>query len=508
LIGRVLPWHIYAWAFISGIIWLFSRPAYKVILTEVVPRDEVRSAVALNSTSESITTTTVNLAGSVDVAQPYRGTDVAALVLLVLALLYAGLWLRDRERGMQWFAPGFALGAAFYFRGAWSQPADTYILPLWWGQLPSLATMCITMGMLAHLGLLPGRRRLWLWLLLAPSVVHFALNLVAISGIALVPRVVHTLFIVLPYLGMGMLAMGAARREPGAGHAWIGLALLSVFGAALVASLLRADSLAVRYWGVLVVMAFGLTLLTVALMRRRRALEAEVRRRAAAEVALAETNASLEAEVVRRTADLHQLVDGLESFNRSVSHDLRGPLGGIANASQLAADALRKGDSHTAQRMLDAIEVQARLSTSLVDALLQLARVADVPLHPQRVDLSEMARSVIEQVRLSSADRPFPQVRLAAGMQARADPALLRAVLTNLVGNAVKFTRERQDGSIEIDAQPAGNEVEVVVRDNGVGFDPKREAELFEPFKRLHGAVFEGHGVGLSIVRRGTPDER
>ena len=64
LSGIVMPWHIYAWAFISGIIWLFSRPAYKVVLTEVVPREEVRSAVALNSTTETTATTTVNLFGS------------------------------------------------------------------------------------------------------------------------------------------------------------------------------------------------------------------------------------------------------------------------------------------------------------------------------------------------------------------------------------------------------------------------------------------------------------
>jgi predicted MFS family arabinose efflux permease len=91
LIGHVLPWHIYAWAFISGIIWLFSRPAYKVILTEVVPRDEVRSAVALNSTTESITTTTVNLAGSVLLA--WIGLPVAFLLNMASYLVAAGsLW--------------------------------------------------------------------------------------------------------------------------------------------------------------------------------------------------------------------------------------------------------------------------------------------------------------------------------------------------------------------------------------------------------------------------------
>jgi MFS family permease len=91
LIGRILPWHIYAWAFISGIIWLFSRPAYKVVLTEIVPKEEVRTAVALNSTTETAATTTVNLFGSVLVA--WIGLPVAFVLNSVSYLIAAGsLW--------------------------------------------------------------------------------------------------------------------------------------------------------------------------------------------------------------------------------------------------------------------------------------------------------------------------------------------------------------------------------------------------------------------------------
>jgi MFS family permease len=86
LSGVVLPWHIYAWAFVSGVIWLFSRPAYKVVLTEVVPQEEVRSAVALNSTTETTATTSVNLFGSMLLA--WIGLPVA-FVLNVLSYLVA-----------------------------------------------------------------------------------------------------------------------------------------------------------------------------------------------------------------------------------------------------------------------------------------------------------------------------------------------------------------------------------------------------------------------------------
>jgi len=91
LSGTVLPWHIYAWAFISGIVWLFSRPAFKVILTEVVPENEVRSAVALNSTTETTATTTVNLFGSFLLA--WIGLPVAFVLNAISYLIAAGgLW--------------------------------------------------------------------------------------------------------------------------------------------------------------------------------------------------------------------------------------------------------------------------------------------------------------------------------------------------------------------------------------------------------------------------------
>jgi MFS family permease len=91
VIGSILPWHIYAWAFISGIIWLFSRPAYKVVLTEVVPQDEVRSAVALNSTTETTATTSVNLFGSVLLV--WIGLPIAFILNSASYLIAAGsLW--------------------------------------------------------------------------------------------------------------------------------------------------------------------------------------------------------------------------------------------------------------------------------------------------------------------------------------------------------------------------------------------------------------------------------
>ena len=113
-----------------------------------------------------------------------------------------------------------------------------------------------------------------------------------------------------------------------------------------------------------------------------------------------------------------------------------------------------------------------------------------------------MAEQVAQEVSVCHELRSLPQVCAHAMPAVAADADLLHAVLYNLINNAVKFTRERSDGRIDIDAAAAGDMLTVCVRDNGVGFESSRAVALFKPFSRLHGAGYEGSGIGLSIVRR------
>ena len=280
------------------------------------------------------------------------------------------------------------------------------------------------------------------------------------------------LLLMATYLQLALMCFWAARREPGAGFSWVGVCLLAVVPLGIGLALAHVHGVVLRYWAVLPIVAMQPMLLIVILMRRRIGLEAEVARRAAAEQTLTELNASLEQQVAQRTGDLVDIIQGLESFNRSVSHDLRGPLGGIAGAATLAEQALARRDTAAVQRMLSAIGMQAMRSTELVDALLQLARVRDAPLHPQPVELGRITRDVIEQLRLTVRDAPFPPIDITHSTTVQADPELLRAILTNLIGNAVKFTRGHAEPSIEVAARPLPGQIEVSVRDNGAGFEP------------------------------------
>jgi signal transduction histidine kinase len=215
-------------------------------------------------------------------------------------------------------------------------------------------------------------------------------------------------------------------------------------------------------------------------------------------------NQSLEQRVLERTADLQDVITGLESFNRNVSHDLRGPLGGMSGLAQLALDALERGDPATARDMLALIRGQASSSAELVASLLELARVGEADLSPQTVNMNELLADVVQQLRNTLGANFRARVLIDSVPAVMGDPGLLRPALTNLLSNALKFSRDSAAPEVRVNAamNPATEELTVTVADNGVGFDPARAEQLFQPFRRLHGRQIEGHGVGLSIVRK------
>ncbi len=439
---------------------------------------------------------------ALEMLPPYSGTDVAGGVLLLVALLLAQFAHRDREPGLGPLALAFAALGIYYLFNERHLPVDERIAGHAWQLLPSVGLPALAWGMVDLLRVDARTRRWLLPVLLLPPLLCVLLLVLDWAGLVVVVRQWPVRLLAVGVAALGVLAMSSARREPHAGHAWIGAALIvSALLPALV-SWFDPGVLTTRYWTGLGVLALGLTVMGVVLLRRRRALQAEVLRRADAERALLRLNEQLEAEVAARTHELHDLVLALESFNRNVSHDLRGPLGGIAGAAELVCEALQRGDAERAQRLAAAIATQARVSTELIEALLQLARVGDAPMATQSVDLQALAHSVVEQARLAARAAPFPEVRVQADAHVQADPGLTRAALANLLANALKFSSGSAPPQISIEARQGADGVRVTVRDNGVGFDPARAAALFKPFQRLHGRRFEGQGLGLSIVRR------
>lgn len=435
------------------------------------------------------------------VMQPLSGTDMAAFVLIVLSGLYAALWLRDREPGMSWLTASYALLSLWYASSDLHMPSGPYVVGMarFWASVALVSTMLMSVGLVDYLGTPRRLRHIALVALLTPGAMLLACFFVGVP----VHRGLGNAAGLLCYVGTAALAFRAARREPGAGHGVLAAALLAV-PVTLAVLLLRGGELTqLRFFVMLPAILCGMTLLTVSLLRRRRALEAEVGRRTAAETELTRLNAELEHAVAARTADLQNMVAGLESFNRSVSHDLRGPLGGIEGLARLSLDALQSGDSEVARRVLPAIASQAQTSGRLVAALLELARVGDAALHRDDVDLAALVRDTVHQLTsLHHGPSALPRIHVGPLPTVHADRDLLRPVFVNLIGNALKFSRHAADARIEIGASANDEEFVVCVKDNGVGFPPEVAERLFMPFTRLHGAAYDGHGVGLSIVRR------
>ncbi len=192
----------------------------------------------------------------------------------------------------------------------------------------------------------------------------------------------------------------------------------------------------------------------------------------------------------------------LEAFSYSVAHDLRAPLRSIDGFSQVLLEDCAAQLDAEGQRYLNHVREAAQQMGELIDDLLNLSRVTRAELRREAVDLSAMARIVLGKLRDSQPEREVETI-VEEGLLAQADPRLLDVVLTNLLGNAWKFTGKRAAARIEFAATVADQRRVYFVRDNGAGFDATYAGKLFGVFQRLHAAhEFEGTGIGLATVQR------
>ena len=204
-----------------------------------------------------------------------------------------------------------------------------------------------------------------------------------------------------------------------------------------------------------------------------------------------------------RTAELTAVNKDLEAFSYSVSHDLRAPLRAVQGYVTILEEDFGGRLEAEARRLLGVIQDRTRRMEHLIDDLLVFARLGRQPLAVTPVRLDDLVTQTLDELRATCEGRriAFTVGRLGT---APADPVLLKQVLTNLLGNAIKFTRDRNPASVEVGcrAEAAGQTV-YYVRDNGAGFDMRQADKLFGVFQRLHSATeYEGTGVGLAIVRR------
>lgn len=228
----------------------------------------------------------------------------------------------------------------------------------------------------------------------------------------------------------------------------------------------------------------------------------DISARKAAEQEIRQLNANLEKRVAERTHELQVTNKELESFCYSVSHDLRAPLRAIDGFSQALEEDYAAMMDADGKSYLDRVRKATKRMSGLIDDLLELSRIARAELKQQPVDLTQIARLVIEELGHGHPDRKVEWI-IATQLPAHGDPRLLRIVLDNLLGNAWKFTRNQPQPRIEFGMTPKEGKTVYFVRDNGAGFDMNYASKLFGVFQRLHSAnEYEGTGVGLANVQR------
>lgn len=211
---------------------------------------------------------------------------------------------------------------------------------------------------------------------------------------------------------------------------------------------------------------------------------------------------NLEARIEDRTKALQSANRELESFNYSVSHDLRAPLRSMDGFSQALITNYSDKFDDRGKDYLRRIRESAKRMGQLIEDILNLSKIARVEVNKSEVDLSQTAEKVVAELKTADPNREV-RFDIEENITAYCDENLIRLVLENLLGNSWKYTSKDKSAHIQFGKTGGDGEAVYIVRDDGIGFDMSFVDKLFEPFQRLHTEQeFPGTGIGLATVRR------
>lgn len=196
------------------------------------------------------------------------------------------------------------------------------------------------------------------------------------------------------------------------------------------------------------------------------------------------------------------LNDELEAFSYSVAHDLRAPLRVINGYSGILLQDHLQDLNDECQRILRTISGNVKKMADLIDELLKFSKLGRLPVNKSIVGMSELINAVLNE-QIQANGNSAIGIKVGKLEDLNADRNLMHHVFSNLISNAIKYSRKRESPLVEIDSRREKDMVTYTVRDNGVGFNNQYADKMFKVFQRLHDeSEFEGNGVGLALVQR------
>jgi light-regulated signal transduction histidine kinase (bacteriophytochrome) len=205
-----------------------------------------------------------------------------------------------------------------------------------------------------------------------------------------------------------------------------------------------------------------------------------------------------ELELADKSKKIDSLNKDLDAFLYSVSHDLRAPLRTIDGFSLLLLEDYGDKLDDEGKSFLQKVRNGAQKMAGLIEGMLQISRLSRHPLEIKTINLTELANKIVKELQKASPERDI-NISIAENLCLEADRDLIQKALTHLLSNAWKFTANTDKAVIEMGSN---SEQAFFIKDNGVGFDMKYAKKLFNPFQRLHGAEYEGSGIGLAMTKK------
>lgn len=194
--------------------------------------------------------------------------------------------------------------------------------------------------------------------------------------------------------------------------------------------------------------------------------------------------------------------EDLDAFARTVSHDLKSPLSVIIGFTSAILDNPKSSVSEEEKEYINYIKSSANEMNQLIKDLLSFSQSARINLNKKKIDLSDIIKDIQQNILLRFPETN-PMIEVKDRMSANADEIMMRVVIDNLLGNAVKYSSKTKNPRIEAGSKEYYGKKVYYIKDNGVGFDPSSADKLFQPFVRLHSeSEYHGTGVGLSTVKR------